>query len=158
MRSCLEHNYKICNRVVNELSEGRKNCYHNFFKENKNYMKILWNGIKNIVSLQSNNLDIISYLMDDEGSRIYDPRKMANEFNHFFTNVANDITKTIPRTLNPHYISQSMPIQRRLDLEDNDIEFLIGVIYRAPDSSKHLPDSFNETFESLMSTVVSKDK
>ena len=69
------------------------------------------------------------------------------------------------------YISQSIPFQRRLDLEDNDIEciwieilfpkskgFLIGVIYRPPDSSKHLPDNFNETFESMMSTVVSEDK
>eukprot|EP00112_Aurelia_sp_Birch-Aquarium-sp1_P015555 Seg346.1 transcript_id=Seg346.1/GoldUCD/mRNA.D3Y31 product="hypothetical protein" protein_id=Seg346.1/GoldUCD/D3Y31 len=69
------------------------------------------------------------------------------------------------------YISQSVPFQRRLDLEDNDIEciwieilfpkskgFLIGVIYRPPDSSKHLPENFNETFESMLSTVVSEDK
>ena len=61
-------------------------------------MKMLWTGIKNIVSLKSNNLDTISYLIDNKGSRNYDPGKMANEFNHFFTNVANDITKTIPRT------------------------------------------------------------
>ena len=60
---------------------------------------MLWIGIKNIVSLQSNNLDTISYLMDNDGSRIYDPRKMANESNHFFTNLSNDITKAIPRTL-----------------------------------------------------------
>ena len=86
------------NRVVNELRESKKNYYHHFFEENKNNMKMLWTGIKNIVSLKSNNLDTISYLMDNKGSRIYDPGKMANEFNHFFTNVANDITKTIPRT------------------------------------------------------------
>ena len=36
--------------------------------------------------------------MDSKGSRIYDPGKMANESNHFFTNVVNDITKKIPRT------------------------------------------------------------
>ena len=86
------------NRVVNELRESKKNYYHHFFEENKNNMKMLWTGIKNIVSLKSNNLDTISYLMDNKGSRIYDPGRMANEFNHFFTNVANDITKTIPRT------------------------------------------------------------
>ena len=69
------------------------------------------------------------------------------------------------------YISQSVPFQRRLDLENNDIEciwieilfpkskgFLIRVIYRPPDSSKHLPGNFNETFESMLSMVVSEDK
>ena len=57
------------NRVVNELRESKKNYHHHFFEENKNNMKMLWNGIKNIVSLKSNNLDTISYLMDNEGSR-----------------------------------------------------------------------------------------
>ena len=85
------------NRVVNELRESKKNYYHQFFEDNKNNMKMLWNGIKNIVSLKTNNLDTISDLMNKEGSQIYDPGKMANEFNHFFTNAANDITKTIPR-------------------------------------------------------------
>ena len=47
------------NRVVNELRESKKNYYHQFFEENKNNMKMLWNGIKNIVSLKSNNLDTI---------------------------------------------------------------------------------------------------
>eukprot|EP00794_Sanderia_malayensis_P002144 gene2144-2438_t len=69
------------------------------------------------------------------------------------------------------YISQSVPFQRRLDLEDDNIEciwieilfpkskgFLIGVIYRPPDSSKHLPETFNETFESMLSKVISEDK
>ena len=82
---------------MNELKESKKNYYHQFFEENKNNMKMLWNDIKNIVSLKTNNLDTISYLMDKDGSQIYDPGKMANEFNYFFTNVANDITKTIPR-------------------------------------------------------------
>ena len=68
------------------------------FPANTPISKMLWNGIKNIVSSKFNNLDTISYLMDNEGSQIYDPGKRANEFNHFFTNVANDITKTIPRT------------------------------------------------------------
>ena len=69
------------------------------------------------------------------------------------------------------YISQSVPFQRRLDLEVNDIEciwieilfpkskgFLIGVIYRPLDSSKHLAENFNDTFESMISAVVSEDK
>ncbi len=86
------------NRVVNELRESKKSYYHNYFDENKSNMKMLWKGIKSIVSLKSNNLETISYLNDTDGSKITDPGEMANKFNHFFTNVASDITKKIPRT------------------------------------------------------------
>ena len=58
---------------------------------------MLWKGIKNIVSLQSNNLDSISYLTDENGSQMKDPVKVANQFNHHFTSVADDITQKIPR-------------------------------------------------------------
>ena len=69
------------------------------------------------------------------------------------------------------YISESVPFQRLIDLEVNDIEciwieillpkskgFCIGVIYRPPNSSKYLPGNFNEAFESMLSTVVSENK
>ena len=58
-----------------------------------------------------------------------------------------------------------------MDLEDEDIEciwieilfpktkgFLIGIVYRPPDSSKHLCADFNCKFESMLSTVSSEDK
>ena len=60
-------------------------------------MKMLWKGIKNIVSLIPTGLDRISHLKDSKGSLIKDPEKIANEFNQFFANVASDITKKIPR-------------------------------------------------------------
>ena len=57
------------------------------------------------------------------------------------------------------YISSSIPFQRRMDLEQEDIEciwieilfpktkgFLVGIIYRPPDSSKHLCANFNCNF------------
>ena len=62
-------NKQFRNRIVNELREIKKIYYHHyFFEDNKNNMKMLWNGIKNIVSLKSNNLHTISYLMDNTGS------------------------------------------------------------------------------------------
>ena len=62
-------------------------------------MKILWKGIKNILNLKSNNLDASQHFKDTNGSQIKNPEKIANEFNHFFTNVANEITKKISSTL-----------------------------------------------------------
>ena len=64
-----------------------------------------------------------------------------------------------------------MPFHRRTDLEDEVIEciwieilfpktksFLIGIVYRPPDSSKHLCADFSCKFESMLSTVSSEDK
>ena len=61
------------------------------------------------------------------------------------------------------YIPSSVPYQRRTDLEADDIEciwieilfpktksFLIGIIYRPPDSSKHLCADFNCKFDAWM--------
>ena len=83
---------QFCNRVVNKLRESKRNYYHQYFDENKKNMKMLWKGIKNIVSLIPIGLDRISHLKDSKGSLIKDPEKIANEFNQFFANVASDIT------------------------------------------------------------------
>lgn len=69
------------------------------------------------------------------------------------------------------YISSSIPFQRRMDLEQEDIEciwieilfpetkgFLVGIIDRPPDSSKHLCANFNYKFESMLSTVSAENK
>jgi len=69
------------------------------------------------------------------------------------------------------YISSSIPFQRRMDLEQEDIEynwieilfpktkgFLVGIIYCPPDSSKHLCANFNCKFESMLSTIPTENK
>lgn len=69
------------------------------------------------------------------------------------------------------YISTSVPFYRRTDLEDEVIEciwieilfpktksFLIGIVYRPPDSSKHLCADFNCKFDSMLLTASSEDK
>ena len=61
-------------------------------------MKMLWKGIKNIISIRPGNFDSVRFLKEENGSKISDPVKIANEFNNYFTNVADNITKRIPRT------------------------------------------------------------
>ena len=86
------------NRVVNEIRQSKKYYYQQYFHENKSNMKLLWKGIKDIISLKPNSSDTFSHLVDDNGSKISDCVHIANEFNEYFTNVAEGITKNIPRT------------------------------------------------------------
>ena len=60
-------------------------------------MKMLWKGIKGIISIKTGNNETISYVKDKYGSKLSDPFKIATELNKYFKNVANSITKQIPR-------------------------------------------------------------
>ena len=86
------------NRVVNEIRKSKKNYYQQYFHENKSNMKMLWKGIKDIISLKPKNCDAFSHLVSDDGLKISEPVNIANEFNEYFTKVADEITKKIPRT------------------------------------------------------------
>ena len=86
------------NRIVNEIRESKKSYFHQYFDEHKDNMKMLWKGIKNIISIRPGNFDSVRFLKEENGSKISDPMKIANEFNNYFTNVADNITKRIPRT------------------------------------------------------------
>ena len=94
----LEAYKKFRNRIVNEIRESKKNYYHQYFDQNKKNMKMLWKGIKSIISIKPGNFDTVRFLKEGHGPKIVDPVKIANEFNNNFTNVASDITKKISRT------------------------------------------------------------
>ena len=83
---------------MNEILESKNIYYNKYFEENKSNMKMLWKGIKGIISLSPGKLDAISYLNSKDGTKISDSVKITTEFNNYFTNVASSITKKIPRT------------------------------------------------------------
>ena len=57
------------NRVVNEIRQSKKYYYQQYFHENKSNMKLLWKGIKDIISLKPNSSDTFSHLVDANGSK-----------------------------------------------------------------------------------------
>ena len=79
---------------------------------------MLWKGINNNVSLKPYNLDKIPHIKHSKGNLIKDPQRVANEFNQFFTNIASEIKKKIPRNQkslisylsNPNLSSLSFPL------------------------------------------------
>ena len=61
-------------------------------------MRLLWTGIKSIISIKNTHVSVISKLKDSNGNLITDSTAMANIFNNFFVNVADGVTKNIPRS------------------------------------------------------------
>ena len=86
------------NRVPIELKKSKASYFHNYFNENSNNMKLLWTGIKSIISLKNSQVNVINKLKDKNGNMTTDPATMATIFNDFFVNVADGVTKRIPRS------------------------------------------------------------
>ncbi len=89
---------KFRNRVCNEIKKSKESYFHNFFSTNTQNMKKLWSGIKTIISHKSSNSSSINKIKDMEGNVTSEPSEISNIFNDFFVNVADEITKTIPKT------------------------------------------------------------
>ena len=86
------------NRVVIELKESKTKYFHDYFNVNSNNMKLLWTGIKSIISIKNSHVSVINKLKDTNGNLTTDSTAMANIFNKFFVNVADGVTKNIPRS------------------------------------------------------------
>ena len=61
-------------------------------------MKLSWTGIKSIISIKNSQVNVINKLKDKNGNMTIDPATMATIFNDFFVNVADGVTKRIPRS------------------------------------------------------------
>ena len=86
------------NIVANELKESKTKYFHNYFNENRNNMKLLWTGIKSIISIKNSRVNVINKVKDANGNTTTDSATMATIFNDFFVNVADGVTKVIPRS------------------------------------------------------------
>ena len=92
------------NRITIELKESNKNYFHDYLEINSNSMKLLWTGIKLIISLKNSHVNITNKIMDVNGNLTTDSSTMANIFNDFFVNVTDNITKKIPMSKNSQWI------------------------------------------------------
>ena len=61
-------------------------------------MKLLWTGIKSIISIKISNVSVINKLKDTNGNLITDQQLWQIFLINFFVNVADVVTKNIPRS------------------------------------------------------------
>ena len=61
-------------------------------------MKLLWNGIKSMISIKNSQVNFINKLKDANGNLTTDSSTMATIFNGAFVNVADGATKRLPRS------------------------------------------------------------
>ena len=96
----LKRSYNLFrNRASRELKKSKKNYYQEYFEENKNNIKNIWSGIREIVNIRNPNSHKISQLKVG-GKLINNPRDISNQLNEYFVNVGPTTEDSIPKTQN----------------------------------------------------------
>ena len=87
---------KFRNTINRDIKIAKKLYYTKYFEDCKNNMKKTWKGINDLIRNRStlNNINQLSI----NNLNIYDPLKIANSMNDFFTNVGPNTEKSIPQT------------------------------------------------------------
>ena len=82
-----------------DLKESKTKYFHKYFTINSNNMKLLWTGIRSIISIKNNHANVVNKPKDINGNLTTNSTAMANTLNTFFVKVADGVTKNIPRFL-----------------------------------------------------------
>ena len=86
------HNvYKVLkNELVKMTRASKKKFYEEYFTRNKDNLKKVWKGIKEIVNIKTKTFDQPTNIQKGDET-LSDPKAIANEFNSYFTSIADDI-------------------------------------------------------------------
>ena len=108
---------KFRNRVNRELKKSKVEYYSQYFEDNNNNSKKLWEGIKSIINTKNSKLSNINQLkINDE--ILDNPKEIVEAFNDFFVNVAPCIDTPLINLLG-HIISKFFSSHKLIILSIN---------------------------------------
>ena len=90
--------YKFYLNSIKRLTfASKRNYYKKYFEQNINNCKMIWNGINEVLKNHKKSANEEIFLNED-GMVITDQKRVANSFNHFYTNVADNLLMKIGNT------------------------------------------------------------
>lgn len=81
---------RIKNKIKYRIENEKKNYYKNFFMTNSSNPKKLWSGIHELIYNNTKQIDQAPKELKINGKTESEPEKIANGFNEFFINVAEE--------------------------------------------------------------------
>ena len=96
--------------------------------------KKIWKGINEIIHNKSSKDNTDIYL-DDDGNILTDQKKVANKFNKFYTNVANNLLKNLGESPNKFQDYLQNPNEHSIYFGETDPGEIIEIISKL-DTSK----------------------
>ena len=84
---------KIRNLITSKTRAKKKKHYETFFDKNSDNLRNTWRGIKSIINISSKSGTPSTLLVQNQ--LISDPKQIANEFNTYFSKVAENLQSKI---------------------------------------------------------------
>ena len=165
-KSLVQDHYKKYRNTYNKLKRTvRIEYYASKCKEYGKNTKQLWKLINGVICKKKHSGSIIPFITIN-GIKTYDPRKIANEFGHFYTTVGLELAGKIPESRKKihDYISDIPRILNSLvvgNIKHTDIEKVINSL-PAKSSSGHdgisnkLLKELNYTISYLLSIIFNQ--
>ena len=96
------------NKINNLLRISKRNYYNSYFAIKQGNSKLIWEGIKSIINVKSKVPG--TPVINENDSEISDPKKIADAFNRYFSNVGETLDNKIPKVnKSPHEYMTSSP-------------------------------------------------
>ena len=92
--------FKYYRNIYHLLKDNKRLYYNNYFLENINNRKKIWNGIKEIVHFQA-TIDQKTVKIVQNETELTDPKLVANAFNNYCANVGVNLASLIPEVNKP---------------------------------------------------------
>ena len=90
-KSELQNQFNIMkNDITSSTRSGKKEYYTKYFAENKDNLRKVWKGIKEIINIKSKNFDSPTCLQVGD-INITEPVAISNTFNDYFSTIADKI-------------------------------------------------------------------
>ena len=98
IKDFIDQRYKAYrNRIVTICRQRKSSFYQNFFQENMTNAREIWKGINSIISLKKKSFQT-EFELNINGKLTSDLIKVANEFNSYFTSIADNLRQKTPKT------------------------------------------------------------
>ena len=99
IKTFFHEKYKIHRNLLSTLTKrSKKNYYSAYFEKNLKNMKNTWKGINSLISIKNDTSSTPSSIFSNN-SHLSEPTSIANAFNSYFCNVAEEIQSTIKFSL-----------------------------------------------------------
>ena len=146
---------RLRNKVTKAIREAKSNYYANKFETEANNSQKTWKTINNI--LKRGNTKKTNLLSKDE-IKITNPSDIANEFNHYFTTIADKLAESLPQT-NMHFnhflgnrVEENFNFN---DISDTEIKNAVSSLNNSAPGYDNIPISL---IKSIFSDIISPVK
>ena len=91
-RTNIYNEYKdLRNRIIDLIRVSKQDYFNSYFQTNSKNIRNLWKGINQIVNSKTKTYDSPTSLIGQDNQLKTEPQDISNEFNNFFSNIAQDI-------------------------------------------------------------------